>query len=183
MPLEHLLMIRHAERPGSRQAGARPDGTACEHSLSVAGWQRAGALVPYFRCPQAFNAALARPSLLFACRATATAPSLRSVQTLHALAVALGLQVDDTFEKQDEARLADFLAQASGTALVAWSHHGLPGLARAFLRGSAAAAQVPSAWPEHRFDLIWLVDGPAEQRRFSVLPQLLMPGDREVEDG
>ena len=48
-----IMIIRHAEKPPEPPAspppfGVTPDGTQDEHSLSVRGWQRAGALVSLF---------------------------------------------------------------------------------------------------------------------------------------
>ncbi|GHC84959.1 hypothetical protein GCM10007320_29570 [Pseudorhodoferax aquiterrae] len=178
MALDFLMLIRHGERPRrAREAGVAEDGSACPHSLSVAGWQRAGALVPLFRQLAASAPALAVPTCLYACPATAQAPSRRSVQTLGPLARALGLEIDTTVEKQDESRLAACLQRTDGVALVAWSHQGLPALARAYLADSAAAAQVPAAWPKDRFDLLWIIDGPSVRRRLQEVGQDLLAGD------
>lgn len=178
MALDLLLLIRHAERPTcAHDVGVAEDGSACPHSLSVTGWQRAGALVPLFRRLAASAPPLAMPTGLYACPSTAQAPSRRSVQTLGPLARALGLGIDTTVEKQDEDRLVGRLHRAAGIALVAWSHRRLPALAHGYLADSAAAAQVPTVWPEDRFDLVWIIDGPAEHRRLREIGQDLLAGD------
>lgn len=182
MALDKLILIRHAERPTSDgKNGVTEAGSACPHSLTVKGWERAGALVPLLRRPAAHASALAIPSALFACPATAEAPSMRSLQTLQPLSAVLGLPINASVQKGDEAVLAAQLRQMSGVALVAWSHHGLPALARAYLEGADAVARVPSDWPEDRFDLVWVVDGPIGRRQFRELPQALMGGDRGLD--
>ena len=55
-----IMIIRHAEAPVPGQfKGVRQSGEDDEHSLIVRGWQRAGALIRFFRRPE--HAAIACP--------------------------------------------------------------------------------------------------------------------------
>ena len=63
-----IMVMRHCEKPTDTHKGILTNGTESEHSLIVRGWQRAGALVPFFAPSGAgvSNPALARPAFLFA---------------------------------------------------------------------------------------------------------------------
>lgn len=168
-----IQLIRHAEKPRDGEVGVAADGTPDPLSLSVAGWQRAGALVRAFA---AATAPLARPRHLLAARPTEAHPSTRPLATLTPLAQALGVGVDSTWSAdEDPDRVAAALRALDGPALVCWRHDTLPALADALLQRHEA----PPHWPEERYDLVWIVqlDGP----RWNLVqhPQRLLPGDRE----
>ncbi len=46
MPVSQIIFIRHAEE--HNEAGLTPEGTHDDRSLTVRGWQRAGALAGFF---------------------------------------------------------------------------------------------------------------------------------------
>jgi hypothetical protein len=73
-----IMLIRHTERPSADKStrGVTQAGVKDKEELTVRGWQRAGALVPFFapRDNHFVNPALARPAILFACKAGPTAP-------------------------------------------------------------------------------------------------------------
>ena len=60
-----------------------------------------------------------------------------------------------------------------GVVLIAWDHKILPSLIGLLPN----APMVPSAWPEHRFDMVWIVEREGEGWRFSQHPQLLLACD------
>ncbi len=172
-----IMVIRHAEKPdpGSGIRGVTPMGREDPDSLSVRGWQRAGALIAWFGASHdAQRPDISRPAFLFAPAPTPQAPSLRSGQTLAPLAACLGLPVATPFEKGEEQALALALRGLPGPALVAWEHKAIPGLANALTGGDVAT---PRAWPDDRFDMVWVFEGEAGRLRFSQVPQLLMDGD------
>ena len=75
MPAARIMIIRHAEKPDpGKTLGVSPTGHEDPRSLSVRGWQRAGALVALFgpeRLRRA-NPLLATPTAIFASRPTRT---------------------------------------------------------------------------------------------------------------
>ncbi|MBZ8141222.1 histidine phosphatase family protein [Rubrivivax gelatinosus] len=172
-----IMLIRHAEKPREGECGVAIDGSPSPQSLSVVGWQRAGALVRLFvpAAPVPPRSPILRPAHVFAARPTDTHPSLRPRETVTPLAQALGLQVDESWSDDDDpARVAAALRELQGPVLVCWRHRSLPDLADELLQ----RAEVPRHWPEQRFDLVWIVAGEGPRWTFSQLPQQLLPGDR-----
>jgi hypothetical protein len=92
-----ILLIRHAEKPDGSNAGVSPSGSADEKSLTVAGWQRAGALVCLFAPPDGFprNPALATPRFIFASHSSSRRPE----QSVRPLAEKIDIQVNLDFGK------------------------------------------------------------------------------------
>ena len=70
MPADQIIVIRHAQKPthNPKHIGIREDGTADPESLTVRGWQHAGALAAVFagRGSGAADALVARPDVIFA---------------------------------------------------------------------------------------------------------------------
>src|SRR5262245_51956449 len=129
-----VIIIRHAEKPrdkGQPPYGVTSDGEADFESLTVRGWQRAGALVPLFLRA---GGALAVPTVIYASRtgkdANGGSKSKRPRQTIAPLAKRLGLEPNLNFGKGDEAALAvDVLGQA-GVVLISWQHELIAQIAR-----------------------------------------------------
>lgn len=71
-----------------------------------------------------------------------------------------------------EALMKDVLVEA-GVVLITWEHKILPSL----IGMLPNAPKVPSAWPEHRFDMVWILESAGAGWSFSQLPQLLLAGD------
>ena len=91
-----IMLIRHAEKADEEQGGIDRSGDDNRNSLSVRGWQRAGALVPLF-APSGhplLESRLAQPTALIAEFADAPGSeekhSKREEQTLSPLAKKLG---------------------------------------------------------------------------------------------
>ncbi|VTZ26699.1 conserved hypothetical protein [Methylocella tundrae] len=178
MPCDKIMLIRHSERPdpdkGTR--GVSLDGRKDKESLSVRGWQRAGALVRFFAPvdDRFVRPALARPRILFACKAAAQDPSLRPQHTLVPLAELLKIEFNrDHFNGEEQALVQKVLA-SDGPALIAWKHDGMHAIANAILGDKTTA---PQHWPYERYDLVWIFDRAGEHWAFSQIPQLLLDGD------
>lgn len=177
-----IILIRHGEKPsdGGAPHGVNQHGEHDVHSLSVRGWTRAGALAAMFaHVPHPTNPALVAPERVFATRPTHTARSTRELDTARPTAMRLGLDVDDTVAHGDEDELVERLLGDPGNALVVWHHGKLVSLVHAF--ALANPHDVPDEWPDHRFDLYWILtsDDEASLRRyrFSIVPQRLLDGD------
>jgi hypothetical protein len=177
-----IMLIRHAEKPADPDSETTPpfgvdgDGNRDRHSLTPLGWQRAGALVPFF-APSgapAREALISVPAALFAASQHGT--SHRSRQTLEPLARATGLALrHDRRVGEEEELVADVLA-SQGPVLIAWEHKALPRLAALLAQNSVA---VPRRWPPDRFDLVWILDRGESGWRFAQLPQRLLGGDSD----
>jgi broad specificity phosphatase PhoE len=176
-PPEQILVVRHGEKPAllGGPAGIKENGTEDHHSLTVRGWQRAGALAPFFGTP--LHPAVRRPTTLFAPpEAGHDGDHGRPYQTIVPLAARLGLTIDDRHCLDEEAELVADVRARAGVVLIAWEHKRIPRIADAILGDHATA---PRAWPDDRFDLVWVFDRDAAGGyRFSQLPQLLLGGDR-----
>lgn len=171
------MLIRHAEKPQGEEGGLDESGRRDPNSLSVKGWRRAGALVPYFSAlaERLHPQVLERPQYILAARPTARHPSTRPRDTVEGLADRLGVVVDERWADQDPAdKLARHLQSLDAPVLVCWRHDDLPKLAMAI----AAVDEVPQNWPSGRFDLTWSFRRQAAGWIFRQVPQLLLAGDR-----
>ena len=167
-----IMIIRHAEAPVPGQfKGVRQSGEDDEHSLIVRGWQRAGALVRFFMRPE--HAAIAVPTHLIGSSHTYDT-SRRPHQTLVPLSHAMGLAVDESFTKSQEADVAARCLGLDSVVLISWHHECIPALATAI----APKAKVPQQWPDDCFDRVWVFDAERDGGwRFQQVPQRLLAGD------
>lgn len=180
---EIILLTRHAEKPDPHlgSAGVDRHGRTDPHSLSVRGWQRAGAMAALLaHAPQAAHESIVKPQRIIATGPSKKARSRREVDTATPIAERLGLRVIESHSHgQIPALVAEVLDDPT-PALVVWHHGEIPQVALAL---GADPAQVPAAWPDHRFDLLWvLVRTPAGACGYDldIVPQLLLAGDGPV---
>jgi hypothetical protein len=173
------MLIRHAEKPAdaSPPYGVSPDGELDEESLTVRGWQRAGALACLFDPAFAPGAGrqLTEPRYLYASNPRKHR-SKRSRETLTPLARKLGLEINADFAPGEEEALALEARSRDGVVLICWRHQHLPELAHHLLGDQTTT---PRHWHEDRYDLIWVFDlDPATGAyRFRQTPQGLLHGD------
>ena len=174
MSATKVMIIRHAEKPiPGRTVGVRGRGEKDESSLTVRGWERAGALVQFFLNPT--SPGIVRPDHLFAVRFDLgfAGSSRRSRQTLRPLAEMTGMKRDDRFGEGQEHLLAPAVLQLQGTILIAWSHGHIPIIANALFPGLT----MPEEWPEDRFDLVWVFNRSGKKMIFTQVTQRLLAGD------
>jgi hypothetical protein len=170
-----IMIIRHAEKPpdSGKPYGITPDGTQDTHSLTVAGWTRAGALVELFAPDNGqFPSGLRKPDRIYASGAGGNGQ--RPIQTVTPLAAKLNYDLDTDYGKGDESDLAKEIVKLSGTTLVSWEHENIPAIVAAL--GSVSPAP-PSDWPDGRFDMVWVFAGGPGSWTFSQVPELLLAGD------
>jgi len=175
-----IMVIRHAEKPADTPPpqGVDVDGNADPESLIPQGWQRAGGVASLFAPARGPLQApeLATPRLLYASGVGKHSHSLRSQETITPLAARLGLTIDTSYAKGDEAAMtADAMAQ-SGVVLICWEHQDIPAIANQILGNDTGT---PQTWPGDRFDVVWVFDLDARSGTyaFSQVPQLLLAGD------
>src|SRR5215510_10502226 len=94
-----IMFVRHGEKPGegSRPHGVDHHGEIDEHSLSVKGWTRAGALAGLFtHAPSKSHPHIVRPGRIFATRPTHEAKSKREMNTATPTANRLKVAIEDS---------------------------------------------------------------------------------------
>lgn len=178
------MLIRHAEKEpdaGPPPFGVNPEGAHDKHSLVPRGWQRAGALVPFF--DRAWAGGIERPDAVYA-SAVGDDPlfseghdiskSLRPQQTVAPLvdAIAPNKGLQTPYSVGDEAALVQtILDSEDGVVLVAWEHSHIPIIARAF------SSAVPASWPGSSFDDVWILTRSDGSYGFEQIAQSLLSGD------
>jgi broad specificity phosphatase PhoE len=174
------MIIRHAEKPlpTGPVSGISPSGRRDKRSLTVDGWQRAGALVELFAPMRGLPpAGLWRPDAVYAAAAR-HGRSRRSIETVEPLARQLGLEVDDRYEPGQEAQLAAELVDRPGVTLVSWHHKSLSKIVDEITAEITPAP--PRHWPADRYDMVWVFVRAGDGWRFTQVPQLLLSGDQPV---
>src|SRR5579871_5650522 len=171
MSATKILLIRHAEKPDERSYGVSPSGAGDEKSLTVRGWQRAGALVCLLS-PLGTLTKDSTPQFIFASHSSSERPQ----QTVQPLAEKLGIVVNLDYGKGDEVKLAAAAKACGGVTLISWQHEYMTAVANAVLGDNRTA---PQEWPKDRFDVVWVfdLDVSTSKYRFAQVPQLLLAGD------
>jgi hypothetical protein len=175
-----VMLLRHAEKPlgSSGPSGVTAEGERDKESLTVRGWQRAGALARLFAPPNDgfHDQSLARPQFLYASKPKRQGGSFRSVQTITPLAEKLATRINCNFAREQTAEMLREALACEGVVLVCWQQEYLPEIANRILGDETTA---PQDWPEDRYDMIWVLDlDPATGRySFRQVPQLLLMGD------
>ena len=175
-----IVFARHAEKPSDsgKPHGINHDGVPDPHSLSVRGWTRAGALASMFGLlPQARYPGVNRPAAIYATEPSHQAKSTREFDTAHPTAKALGVTINCNYKHGEESALAEELQTSVQNSFVVWHHGALPALLGNFSIHNAS--DIPSKWPEDRFDLLWVltrIPGSASYM-WSEVNQSLLDGD------
>ncbi len=174
------MIIRHAEKPpdSGKPHGVVFDGDTDMESLTVRGWQRAGALVQLFAPANGVfvDKRLALPAYLYAMDAERHGHSRRPQQTITALSDALGVAIDVRFEKGQERELANDAMARPGVVLICWEHKHISDIVHHIM---ADVSTAPPEWPDDRYDLVWVfdLDPVAGQYVFVETRQQLLAGD------
>jgi hypothetical protein len=196
-----IMVIRHGEKPvvkGQPPFGTTPDGQEDWESLTIRGWQRAGALANLFRPARGplQNPELSVPDLIYASKPVDSvlepaeagddeeaSKSKRPLETIMPLAAKLGVAPNLTFAKGEEKLLAGDLLMRGGTVLVSWQHQKIHKIVEHILRTNGSTKPIPQIWPSDRFDIVWIFTAPGsatEPCGFVQVPQLLLSGDKET---
>jgi hypothetical protein len=171
-----IMIIRHGEKPGTPDPspGMDADNQPDTHSLTARGWTRAHDLVALFApSTGSLRAGLVRPSAIYASGGSG-GEGARPRETVTRLAAHLGLRVDTSYAKGDEAELAQHIATLTGPTLICWQHQEIPAIAAAL---GHVTPQPPSTWPSDRFDMVWTFTATDHGWAFAQVPQILLSGD------
>jgi len=196
-----VMIIRHGEKPlVKRQVpfGLTFDGQEDWESLTIRGWQRAGALADLFRPARGSlqDPNLGVPDLIYASNPVNTgvdvpasgedddegSKSKRPLQTITPLAAKLMIDPNLTFAKGEEKLLAEDILTRSGKVLVCWQHEKIHKIVEHLLRTASSTNLIPQVWPSDRFDIVWVFTPPStvtEPWGFVQVPQRLLNGDKE----
>ncbi|MGI8815688.1 MAG: hypothetical protein ACR2G2_10580 [Pseudonocardia sp.] len=156
--------------------GITADGQQNAHSLTVAGWKRAGALVELFGSLRSDPpTGLHRPDAIYA--ADGHQAGNRMVQTVAPLAKRLKKELNRSHDKGDLVSLVGDILHNSGTALVCWEHSEIPDIVGKL---GKVSPKPPSSWPSDRFDMVWVLTRNGVGWQFQQVPQLLLPDDRST---
>ena len=175
-----IILLRHAEKPAKDGApyGINRKGERNKESLTVRGWQRAGALTNLFVPANGHlqHPSLATPKFLYASKPLLRKGSRRSLQTIMPLGERLGIKVNSEYQRAQFESMLEEAFVCPGVVLICWQREYIPNIASMILRSNKAA---PADWPEDRYDMIWVFDlhRPTSTYRFTQIPQLLLGGD------
>jgi len=191
MSATRIMIIRHAERPGTYDGtqyfGVNPTGDIAGKNgskhLIATGWQRAGALVTLFAPPWGPKPGLDTPAYLFASNpesdssdADDAGPSQRPYETLTPLAAKLGLTIDTHDKKSHYDKMVEKALSREGVVLIAWQHEDIAlqtedkkdGISQVILTQTQTPDgkfNIPQTWPSGpqgaRYDLVFVFDRPA----------------------
>ena len=175
-----VMFIRHGEKPSDHGTprGINPHGEHDDHSLSVRGWMRAGALAAWLaHAPTPASPGLHPPQRIVATKPSAEAKSRREIDTAEPIARRLHVVVDSDIERGSELNVRESILGDPRPTLVVWHHGAMGHLVRGF--PITNAADVPHHWPDDRFDLLWLLRREAadSEYTFSQIDQGLLDGD------
>jgi hypothetical protein len=180
--LRTLLMIRHGEKPSNGDLGVDEQGNANPAGLIPKGWARAGALVTLFAPNRTtLNSTLPSPGALVSPKYSQ--PVHRPYFTLLPLSQRLGVTILSEHAVDDDATqiVSSLLAIETAVLLVCWEHEHLVNIVGAMARTVPVAnrADVPTSWPDDRFDVIWRFDLDEQTGTwtFGSLDQQLLAGD------
>jgi hypothetical protein len=174
------MVIRHAEKPATSDTSAgidlsgKPDG----HSLTRQGWTRAAYLAGLFSPDGAAPARLPRPSVIYASGpGKGDGEGTRSRETVGPLAAEIGIPVNTSFSRGQEAALAAQAARQAGPTLICWQHESIPAIGAAF---TPTSPPPPTVWPDERYDVVWVFTATGGGWQFEQLPQRLLPADADT---
>lgn len=132
-----IMIIRHGEKPG--KGGG--------HGMTAAGYARAAGLASVF---SGGRNGMSSPRAIFAAGATSKGRGQRTRETVAPLARRLGIGVNSSFGKGQEAALARAAVakSANGPVLIAWQHGEIPAIAKALHVKTGG-------WSKGNYDGVW----------------------------
>lgn len=184
-----IMIIRHAEKPldGHAPYGVNSDGVGDGESLTVQGWQRAGALADLFAPSRGpfQDPNLATPNFVYASKAVphTDSDSMRPSETVTPLINKLkaGVSVNFEFLKGQEPAAATSALACKGVVLICWEHKNIHKIVHNIPIDPKHKDSIPKKWPD-RYDLVWIFDLDMSTGKyvFHQVPQLLLAGDTPI---
>lgn len=176
LPKPTVMFIRHAEKPDHSQHGVTRAGEHDEHSLSVQGWTRAGALAALFsHVSGTTHHNLVQPERIIATSPSHNYKSKREHDTALPTAERLNVHIESHTVPDDYQALVDDITKDGKSTLIVWHHGTMPDFVRSFPIANMDA--VPQSWPVDSFDLVWVLRPDGDRWTFSEVAQDLLVGD------
>lgn len=185
-----IMIIRHAEKPETGgDNGIDATGAQDPKSLTLRGWQRAGAWAELFAPSLGEQSAVPKPTAIFASAPASHAEvaaggggskSRRPLETISPLAAKLAIQIDLRFAKGAEVDLAAAISEIRGVVLVCWQHEDIVAIADAL---SPRAHGIPKNWPADRFNVIFKLARAdnASAWVFQQIVPIMLEGDKSTQ--
>ncbi len=156
-----IIIIRHGENPAQGE------------DLNTKGWERAGALPPYFAGFNTQN----RIAAVYAAKPIGAYSSRRSAETCQPTADAFRLPLNIHYSHSQYKELAAAIKKntvyTNKTVVICWQHEVIPEIAKAF-----GVTNVPAYWPSNIFDAAWIIDfNRRGHAKLTILSQQLLYGD------
>jgi hypothetical protein len=177
-----VVCLRHGEKPADSEEksdhvnddgpGLDVHGRVNKHSLTIRGWQRAGALSGTQLGGQVPSSSIGSASLFVPDYGPDTKDH-RPYQTISPLARRWGIKPELPGPADCVPSLRDRVLAASGPAVVCWEHDNL-----ATFVGQLLGYEIK--WPSGRFDVFWLLHPGgtgADAWSCQQVDQALLPGD------
>jgi hypothetical protein len=183
-----VLIIRHAEKPDDAEQGQGITelGEHDRHSLTVRGWQRAGAWAALFGSAT-FGAAYPRPDAVYAASPDKTdtgdmVATRRALQTVLPLCRRLHIEPIRRFGVTDEKHLVAEIKQLTGVVLVCWEHKKITADILPGFLGAQALPHMPAKWDAARYDVVVRLDRAQAGAAWSLRQHfpMLLAGDSDV---
>ena len=174
------MLLRHAEKPSKDGPpfGITRKGERSKESLEIRGWQRAGALANLFApaSDHLQHRALATPRFLYASKPLRRKGSRRPLETITPLAEKLAIRINSDYQRSQLVSMVEDAVSRRGVVLICWQREFIPDIASLILGAKKIA---PGAWPENRYDMIWVFDlqRSSSTYKFRQVPQELLAGD------
>ena len=174
-----VVLIRHAEKPVNGS------------ELSEQGFRRAEALVRFFQSAPAVTR-YGTPAAIYAAAPKHEDSSIRAIQTVTPLALAVKLTINTSFTRGQTHKIVVDIMENPGYAgrmvLICWQHGAIVDIVRELAEygnpGPAAQVSLPYEWPDKIFDRVWIVDlYRGRVVSFQDIPQSLLPGDSSKGSG
>ncbi|SEU29531.1 hypothetical protein [Stigmatella erecta] len=195
---QSIMIIRHAEKPAGTIQGNNLYGAIDKHSLTPMGWQRAGALCVLFAAQGApVRQGVVTPTAIFASGVEHdSTKSLRPEETVVPVAALLNGVAESSFlpgpppsslvvplnggyTLGNERDLVKAVLALTGNVLIAWQHQNIPAITQQIIQQAQVSNpdDIPSQWPDGRFDMVFVFTRSSAGYTFAQVPQLLLPGD------
>jgi hypothetical protein len=189
MPPDLIVCLRHAEKPANADGKPEPpddegpgldlEGRENPHSLTLRGWQRAGALAAteLCHCLEKRPVTILVPDYDHSSHHPPHHPSVRTTehrpyQTVCPLAARLRVAISHPVDKEHVDDLKDEVLRHDGTVVVCWEHDNL-----ARFVNEMTKPKKDEEWPSGRFDLLWLLTGSRGVWKLKPQNQALLAGD------
>ena len=108
--------------------------------------------------------------------------SRRPLETVVSLAAKIGVRIDQSFSKGQEAALAAAISNLHGVVLVCWQHEDIANISNAL---TPTPHGIPTVWPSNRFNVMFRFDRSSDTCAwiFQQIVPVMLDGDSDAPIG